>query len=85
MGVPIPLLPIGTRVQVRRGTFPLEGGMDGRTGHVTEASEYGPHRYGVTLDGEGGVRHFRPEELVAIEAPAITPDREAAKRRRALP
>lgn len=85
MGVSIPLLPQGARVQVKRGPFPLEGGMDGRTGTVTDASEYRPHSYGVTLDGEQSARYFRPEELRPIEAPVLPPDREDAKRRRALP
>ena len=85
MGVSIPILPQGMRVQVRRGPFPLEAGLEGRTGSVTDASEYRPHRYGVVLDGDANVRYFRPEELVALETPALTPDREDAKRRRALP
>lgn len=86
MGVSIPLLTMGTRVKVRRGPFPLEAGLEGRTGRVTDASEYRPHRYGVTLDGDQAVRYFRPEELETVEAPALQqPDREDAKRRRALP
>lgn len=85
MGVSIPLLPIGTRVQIQRASFPLDGAVEGRTGHVTDASEYRAHRYGVVLDGDTETRYFRPEELVALEAPALTPDRENAKRRRALP
>lgn len=85
MGVSIPLLPMGARVRVRRGPYPLDAVVEGRTGYVTDASEYRPHRYGVTLDGEAFERYFRPEELIAIEAPVLAPDREDAKRRRALP
>ena len=85
MGVSIPLLPQGSRVRVQRGPWPLEQGVEGRTGVVTEASEYRPHRYGVTLDGEVAARFFRPEELAVVEAPALPSDMEAAKRRRALP
>lgn len=85
MGVPIPLLPMGSRVRVRRASWPLEAGVEGRTGHVADASEYRPHRYGVLLDGEQTVRYFRPEELIALEALELAPEREAAKRLRALP
>ena len=85
MGVTIPLLPMGARVQVRRGPYPLEAGLEGRSGVVTDASEYRPHRYGVLLDGEQATRYFRPEELSVTEAPALPPEREDAKRRRALP
>ena len=85
MGVSIPLLPQGARVRVQRATWPLESGVEGREGSVTEASEYRAHRYGVTLDGEATARYFRPEELVAISTPVLPPDAEAAKRRRALP
>ena len=85
MGVSIPLLPLGARVRVQRGSWPLESGVEGRTGNVTDASEYRAHRYGVVLDGEPSARYFRPEELVAIETPALPPDSIAAKRRRALP
>ena len=85
MGVPIPLLPLGARVRVRRVTWPLEAGVEGREGAVTDASEHRPHRYGVSLDGETRVRYFRPEELETIVAPALPPDAVDAKRRRALP
>ena len=85
MGVPIPLLPMGSRVRVRRGSWPLEAGVEGRTGHVAEASEYRTHRYGVVLEGEQSPRFFRPEELESLDALELAPEREAAKRLRALP
>ena len=85
MGVPIPLLTMGSRVQVRRASWPLEAGVEGRSGHVADASEYRPHRYGVMLDGEQTLRYFRPEELVALEGLELAPERQAAKRLRALP
>ena len=85
MGVPIPLLSMGSRVRVRRASWPLEAGVEGREGQVTDASEYRPHRYGVQLDGEQAVRYFRPEELEALEGMSLPPEREAAKRLRALP
>ena len=85
MGVSIPLLPLGARVRVQRGIWPLEEGVEGRTGNVTDASEYRAHRYGVVLDGEQATRYFRPEELAVVDVPEPTPDSIAAKRRRALP
>lgn len=85
MGVSIPLLKPGARVRVRRDTLPLEAGVEGREGAVTDASEYRVHRYGVRLDGETTSRYFRPEELETIEAPALPSDSVDAKRRRALP
>ena len=85
MGVSIPLLPLGARVRVQRGSWPLEPGVEGRSGHVTEASEYRAHRYGVVLDGEQVTRFFRPEELAVQDYPEAPADVAAAKRRRALP
>lgn len=79
------LLPEGTRVRVRRGPLPLDPAAIGRTGTVVEASEYRAHRYGVLLDGDREARFFTPEELEAVEAPALAPEREEARRRRALP
>ncbi len=85
MGVSIPLMPLGARVRVQRGIWPLEPGVEGRTGSVTDTSEYRPHRYGVMLDGEQTARFFRPEELAIVDTPAAPADVAAAKRRRALP
>lgn len=58
-----PLHPTGTRVTVRRGRFPLDAGLVGRTGTVVELSDYRPGRYGVVLDGEERVRDFHESEL----------------------
>jgi hypothetical protein len=85
MGVSIPLVPQGGRVRVQRGEWPLEDGVEGRTGMVTDASEYRAHRYGVVLDGEVGTRYFRPEELAVLETPQLPADGVEARRRRALP
>ena len=85
MGVSIPLLPLGARVRVQRGSWPLEAGTEGREGNVTDASEYRAHRYGVVLDGESAARYFRPEELTATDVPQLPADGVEAKRRRALP
>ncbi|HEX7051514.1 MAG TPA: hypothetical protein VF188_15010 [Longimicrobiales bacterium] len=79
------LVPEGTRVRVRRGTLPLDPAAIGRTGTVVETSEYRAHCYGVILDGDQETRFFAPAELEVVEAPALPPEREEAKRRRALP
>lgn len=86
MGIPIPLIPAGARVRVRRANWPLDARVIGRSGVVVVAGDYHPERYGVMLEGEREMRYFRPEELeVTAEPPLLPPEREAAKRRRALP
>lgn len=60
-----PLHPQGSRVAVRRGRFPLDPALLGRTGIVVELSDYRPGRYGVVLDGEEKVRDFHESELEA--------------------
>lgn len=85
MAVSIPLVPQGGRVRVQRGQWPLEQGVEGRSGTVTDASEYRAHRVGVVLDGEAAVRYFRPEEVAVLETPQLPPDGVEARRRRALP
>lgn len=85
MGIPIPLIPQGTRVKIRRAGWPLDPRAIGRSGLVVEAGEYHPHRYGVVLEGERDVRYFRPEELDVTSEPSLPPEREAARKRRALP
>ena len=52
-----------TRVRVRRGRFPLDRSLVGRNGMIVSLHDYGPQRYGVTLDGESEVRDFAEEEL----------------------
>lgn len=80
------LIPQGTRVRIRRGAFPLKAAMVGRTGVVVDTSAYRPEAYGVVLDGEREPRMFAPEEIeVAGTRLTLPPEREAAKRRRALP
>jgi len=79
------LIQQGTRVRVQRGKLPLAPTEVGRVGTVVEASVYYAHRYGVLLDGEKELRYYTPEELVVAEPVQLAADREAAKRRRALP
>jgi hypothetical protein len=85
MAIAIPLLPEGTRVRVRRSTLPQDPAVTGRTGVVVRASEYTPNRIAVSLDGELGIQQFMPGELEVIERLALPPERQAAKRLRALP
>jgi hypothetical protein len=57
------LFPDGTRVRVKRGAFPMDPDLIGRTGVVVEVDDYRPRRYGVVLDGETGVRDLHEDEL----------------------
>jgi hypothetical protein len=59
--------------------------VTGRTGVVVSASEYQPESLGVVLDGDREIRFFMPSELAVVEQPALPPEREQAKLRRALP
>lgn len=56
----------GTRVRVRRGPFPMDSGVEGRTGLVVETDEYRPRRYGVQLDKETWIRDLHEDELVPL-------------------
>jgi hypothetical protein len=85
MAVPIPILPEGTRVRVRRSVIPQDPSLTGRTGVVLKASEYTPHMLTVALDGEPRIEHFAPGELEVAEPLALAPEREAARQRRSLP
>lgn len=85
MAIPIALLPEGTRVRIQRSSLPQDPALAGRTGVVVRASEYTPHMVSIALDGEGTVRQFGPGELEVTEQLALPPEREQAKRLRALP
>lgn len=63
--IPIQTLAQGTRVRVRRGSFPLDPRMEGREGLVLTLKKGGV-RYGVRLDGESETRVFSEDELEAI-------------------
>ena len=78
-------IPDGTRVRIKQSLFPQDPKLLGRTGTVVNTSEYHAHSVGVALDGGTDVRYFTPEELEVTGEPALPPDREAAKQRRALP
>jgi hypothetical protein len=85
MAIPIVALPEGTRVRIVRGAFPQPPHLTGRLGTVVAASEYQPQSVSVVLDGEAAPRVFAPAELEVQSEPARLPEREAAKRRPALP
>lgn len=85
MTVPIAVLPEGTRVKVRRGTVPQDPAVSGRTGVVAVASEYRNQALGVVLDGDSATRWFTPGELEVVKQLALAPERERAKKLRALP
>lgn len=80
------LIPEGRRVRVKRGPYPLDPDIVGRTGTVMDATPYRARSYAVVLDGSSDPRMFAREELEAIEPPELfAPDRKAAKRRLPLP
>ena len=58
-----PVHPQGTRVRVRRASFPLDPRLIGKTGLIVETDDYRPQRYGVVLDGESEQREFDQSEL----------------------
>lgn len=67
------IYPRGTRVQLRRGKFPIDPKLLGREGLVVEVDEYHPGRYGVVLDGESRIREFSEDELEAV-VPGASPE-----------
>ena len=85
MAIPWAPVPEGARVKIRQGVFPQDVTLIGRTGVVVATSEYQMQSIGVALDDSTEVRYFSPSELEVTQAPALPPDREAAKQRRALP
>ena len=57
----------GTRIRVRRGQFPMDPQLIGRTGLIVETDDYRPQRYGVVLDEETEVREFNEDEIEPVE------------------
>lgn len=76
------ILPVGARVRVRRGRFPIDPRLPGRTGTVVINSPYRAKEVGVVLDGESDVRVFSPGELEVVEGEAALPPDHAAARKR---
>ena len=85
MAIPYAALPEGTHVKIVQGQFPQDRALMGESGTVIAASEYQPERIGVVLDSESVPRFFALSELQVTSEPALPPEREAAKTRRALP
>jgi hypothetical protein len=61
-----PLYVQGTRVRVRRGRYPIDPQLIGRTGLIVETDDYRPQRFGVVLDEESDQREFNEDELEAL-------------------
>ncbi len=59
----ISLFPQGTRVRIRKGPFPLDPALEGRTGLVVRHGREIPDKVLVQLDGEGTTRAFMDAEL----------------------
>jgi hypothetical protein len=55
--------PQGTRVRIRKGSFPLDPALVGRTGMVLDHDRANPHKVNVQLDHEEPVRTFMDFEL----------------------
>jgi hypothetical protein len=55
--------PQGSRVQIQKGSFPLDPAMIGRTGMVLDHDRANPHKVNVQLDGEESIRTFMDFEL----------------------
>ncbi|HSJ25503.1 MAG TPA: hypothetical protein VK929_12575 [Longimicrobiales bacterium] len=85
MAIPMAALPEGTRVKVRRSLTPQDPAVLGREGVVVAASEYRDQALGVVLDGESTLRYFTPGELEVVASVPLPPERESAKKLRALP
>jgi hypothetical protein len=64
----------GTRVRVRRGRWPMDAALIGRSGLIVETDDYRPQRYGVVLDEEEEVREFAEDEIEPL-AEAKPPER----------
>ena len=70
-----PIFPQGTRVRVKRGRFPMDSTLVGRTGLVVQVDDHRPERFGVVLDGEEEVRDFAEDELEVVERAGELEDR----------
>ena len=64
--VKIQILPQGARVRIRRGRFPLDPTVEGKSGTVVHLLRGNGDRYGVQLDGEAGISVFMEDELEAL-------------------
>lgn len=69
------LYPQGSRVRIRKGPFPLDASLLGRSGTVVRVDDHATHEYGVVLDGESEVRGFEERELELLEAAGSVEER----------
>ncbi|TVP42276.1 MAG: hypothetical protein EA350_16650 [Gemmatimonadales bacterium] len=58
--------PRGTRIRVRKGRFPMDPALVGRTGLVLHPDWLVAEKVGVQLDGEERLRTFTEDELEAV-------------------
>jgi hypothetical protein len=80
------IIQVGTRVKIRRGPFPADPSLIGRSGTVVYNSQYLPQKVDVTLDGEDRIRTFAPGELDVEEGTlTLPPDQTAAMKRLSRP
>jgi hypothetical protein len=56
----------GTRVRVRRGSYPIDPRLVGKTGLIVQTDDYRPGRYGVVLDEETEQREFNEDEIAPL-------------------
>jgi hypothetical protein len=61
--VRIQILPQGARVAIRKGHFPIDPALVGRTGTVIHLMKNSAAKYGIQLDGETQIRVFTEDEL----------------------
>ena len=59
----ISVYPQGARVRVRRGRYPIDPRLVGKTGLIVDTDDYRPGRYGVVLDEETDQREFTEDEI----------------------
>ena len=64
--IPLSLHPVGSRVRVREGSFPMDAALLGRVGTVLAHDRGVPTKVTVQLDGEDAWRTFTDEELERV-------------------
>lgn len=65
--VQVSIFPQGTRVRIRRASFPMNPALEGRTGLVLRHDPRSrPPKVYVQLDGEEGVHALVDEELELV-------------------
>jgi hypothetical protein len=77
----------GTRVAIRRGTYPADPALVGRRGTVVLNSQYDPRTVEVALDDDPDIRTFAASEIELLEPglDSLPGDQAAARKRLARP